>query len=83
VASDDVLVRVHTRRSVLVPFPPASSAALDDRKYSDPPLAGEALPGGEVLGQRVKPGLPLSSPAVSIWVTVAGPPAARAVLEKA
>jgi hypothetical protein len=56
---------------------------LDDRKYSDPPLAGEALPGGDVLGQSVKPGLPASSPAVSIWVTVVGPPPAREVFEKA
>ena len=57
-----------------VPLPLASSAALEDMKNSVPPLAGEALPGGEVLGQTVKPGLPLSSPAVSIWVTATGPP---------
>jgi hypothetical protein len=83
VFSDEVLDSVQTSRSVLVPVPFASSAALEDMKNSEPPLAGEASPCGDVLGQTVKPGLPLSSPTVSIWFTATLPPAASADLEKA
>src|SRR5437660_499534 len=82
--SELVFESAQTSRSVELPLPLASSAAFELRKYSVPPAPSSYAVPGDCAGQMVKPGLPLSAPTVSNWVTATlAAPDASALLEKA
>jgi hypothetical protein len=67
---EEVWVTAHTPSLVLWPFPWASSAAIEFRRYSVPPITLAKLVPTDLLGQRVNPGWPSNASLVSNWTRV-------------